>query len=148
MAIVEALDVLEELMPNIVDVNRHSVKKLGFYAADRRFCDGVVPAIAAPTHALHHPELTQPSPIRCSGVGRPSIGVMQQPDRRSVPRNGPVQAAQGEFGVAAIADCPSDDGARAQVDQQRQVYPALLGPDEGDIAAPRFMRRGLGEVSV
>jgi hypothetical protein len=34
-AIVEALDILEELMLNIMDVNRHTIEKLGFYAADR-----------------------------------------------------------------------------------------------------------------
>jgi hypothetical protein len=32
MAVVEALDVLDELMSNIMDVNRHAIKKPGFYA--------------------------------------------------------------------------------------------------------------------
>jgi hypothetical protein len=35
MTVVKALDVLEELMPNIMDVNRRAIKELGFYAADR-----------------------------------------------------------------------------------------------------------------
>ena len=56
MAIVEALDVLEELMPNIMDVNWHAIKQLGFYAANRRFCDGIVPTVATPAHTLHHAE--------------------------------------------------------------------------------------------
>jgi hypothetical protein len=56
MSIVETLDVLEELTSNIVDVNGHSIKKLGFYAADRRFGDSVVPTVSSATHALSHAE--------------------------------------------------------------------------------------------
>ena len=148
MSVVEALDVLEQLMPNIVNVNRHTIEKLGFYAANRRFCDRIVPAIASATHALGHVELSQLSAVRGRAVGRASIRMMQQSNAWSMPRNSPVQAAQSEFRVAAFTHSPSDDGARTQVDQQRQIHPTLFCPDERDVATPRFVRSRLGEASV
>ena len=93
MSIVEALDVLEQLVLNIVNVNGNLIKQLGFYAAKRRFSNGVVPTIASTTHALGHAEFAQPRPIRGCGVCRASIGVVQKPSAWLMPRNSPVQAA-------------------------------------------------------
>jgi hypothetical protein len=92
MTVVKALDVLEQLVLNVVNVNRHVIKKLGFYAAERRFSHRVIPAVASPAHALDHSEFAQPRPIRGRGVRRASIGVVQQPGAWSMPRNRPVQA--------------------------------------------------------
>jgi hypothetical protein len=74
--------------------------------------------------------------------------MMQQPNTRSMPRNGPVQAAQSKLRIAAIAHRPSDDRARTQVDQKRQVDPALLGLDERYVAAPGFVWGLLGKAAV
>ena len=41
--VVEALNVLEQLVLNVVDVNGGVIKKLGFYASERRFRDRVDP---------------------------------------------------------------------------------------------------------
>ena len=62
MPAVEALDVLEQLVLNVMNVNGDVIKKLGFYAPERRFCDRVVPAICTATHALDHSEFAQPTP--------------------------------------------------------------------------------------
>ena len=50
-----------------------------------------------------------------------------------------------QAGAHVIGDRPADDGSRVQVDHRREVRPTGPGPDVGDVAAPRDVRRRCGE---
>jgi len=58
-------------------------------------------------------------------------------------------AAQGfdrEVALQAVARAPSDDATREEVENDREVEPALRGPDAGDVRPPLPVRRICREV--
>jgi hypothetical protein len=56
--------------------------------------------------------------------------------RRSAVQDGHVQGAEGEMPVDRIRHRPADDLARVEIEQRRQIEPAFLGANVGDIADP------------
>jgi hypothetical protein len=47
-----------------------------------------------------------------------------------------------------LADRPADDAARMQIQDHRQIQPALSGPDVADIASPFLVRLGRTEIPI
>jgi len=58
------------------------------------------------------------------------------------------QGGQSQFLVQPVASCPADDPPSVEVEHHRQIQPALLRPDVGEISPPLLVWRGGGEVLI
>ena len=59
----------------------------------------------------------------------------------------PAEGVEGEVIRDALAYRPADGEARAEIEDHRQVEPALAGRDVGDVGHPRLIGRGPLELS-
>src|SRR6056297_3390124 len=75
-----------------------------------------------------------------------AVRVMDATLRWSPQRNSHVQRA--EVTLHAIADGPADHPPGMQIEDDRQIQPALLGPDIADVTRPFPVRAGCREVPV
>lgn len=79
-------------------------------------------------------------------VLRPAIRVANAAWRWPSDRDGHVQRPQGQILLHAIADRPTDDAARKQINDYSQINPTFPRPDIGDVTSPLLVRPAGGEV--
>src|SRR6056297_3915410 len=77
-----------------------------------------------------------------------AVRVMDATLRWSPQRNSHVQRADRKVTLHAIADGPADHPPGMQIEDDRQIQPALLGPDIADVTRPFPVRAGCREVPV
>src|ERR1700730_9147825 len=63
--------------------------------------------------------------------------MMDQPLARTPHRESLTQGGESQIAVQTIADGPTNDLSREQVDDDSKVQPPLAGPDIGDVHAGR-----------
>src|SRR3989304_3498344 len=74
--------------------------------------------------------------VLLAGVGRPAIGVVQQASRRLPLRQGASQGGPRQRLVERAARRPPHHAPRAEIQQRREVEPALARPARGDVPDP------------
>src|SRR5262245_30989650 len=90
------------------------------------FDGGIVPTVAASTHAADHPVPSEQALIRVAGVLASAIGVMQL--RRALPAaDGQVPRRNDDLGLECRADGPPYHAPRPEIEQHREIEPALGG---------------------
>jgi hypothetical protein len=78
----------------------------------------------------------------------PAVGKVQKIIRRSAHGDGAFQCGQRQVLFHPITAGPANDAPGKQVQHDRQIQPALIGPDIRNVDAPFLVRRGGGEVLV
>lgn len=83
------------------------------------------------------------------GVLRTPVRVEEEPvlRRLTMPEGGP-QRVQDQRGAHVVRHRPADDTPRVEVDDHRQVEPALEGPDVRDVGDPDLVGLVDGEVAI
>ena len=148
LPIVEALEVIEELGarrrpggPGRV------VDQLDLEGREEALGDGVVPAIAPAAHTAGDPVLRQHPLVVAAGILTSAIRMMQQARRRAPAGQRQAERVEGEVVGDALAHRPADGEARAEIEDHRQVEPALARRDVGDVGHPRLVGHGPLELS-
>jgi hypothetical protein len=150
LAIVEDLDVLEEFPAGLLARLWPSSprKQLRLQRAEETLHNSVVPTVAAPTHAGSEPMPGEPLAITSGGVLAAAVTVMEETRTRLAMSKGLIQGLERQFLGETVADRPADDSARAQIQQNSQIQPALLRPDIGDVACPAAVWNGNLKLSL
>ena len=145
--VVEAVDVFEEgdldFAAGLLVAAPDQFCLQGFEEA---FDGRIVVAIALAAHRNLEPMLAQQLLIVVSTVLRPAVRVMNAAWWWPSDCDGHVQGSQGEILLHAIADRPTDDTARKQINDYSQIDPPLPCPDIGDVACPLLVRPARGKV--
>ena len=69
----------------------------------------------------------------------PAIRVVQQPLGSLAPPDGHRERPVARLAVRRFPG-PADDGPRVEIEHHREIQPALVGPDVGDVAGPDPVR--------
>src|SRR6185312_667580 len=123
------------------------VVHLALEGGEETLGDGVIPAIALPAHAALNASGLKGLPVVVAGVRAASIRVMDEIRGGTALAKGDVQCLEREVTVDVVAGRPSNDPPREQVEDGRQVEPALLRPQERDVRDPRLIRTAGTEVA-
>ena len=135
--IVEAVDIASDFGGRFSPAPEDSAPdEFGLQRLEERLDHGVVEAVSLSRHRDHNAVLPQLGLIIEGAVLAASVRVVNEADGRAPHGDGPAQSRQCQFFVEPIASCPADDAPGEQVDDDRQIEPALAGPDVGDVGAP------------
>src|SRR5262245_250879 len=110
--------------------------------------DGVVPAVAAPAHARSDAMRGERGSVRLARVLTAAVGVM---DERSCIAPPLAQRHLERFESEGCRELgperPANDAAREEVDDDREICPALAGGDVRDVADPALVGTRRREVA-
>src|SRR2546425_726454 len=139
--VVEGLEVIEELTARRGPrAPGRVVDELDLQRGEEALSDGVVPAVAPPAHAADDPVLRQHPLVVAAGVLTAPIRMMQQAPRGTTASQRHPEGVEGEVVRDALAHRPADGEARAEIEDHRQVEPALARRDVRDVGDPRLIR--------
>jgi group II intron reverse transcriptase/maturase len=115
-----------------------AVDQLDLEGGEERLGDGVIQAGASAAHGPPQPQPLADVDAGGRGVFAAAVGVE---DRAVHPvtttgSGGRLQGANDQASVVAVVHRPAEQVAGGQVDDRRQIQPALVGGDVGDITAP------------
>lgn len=126
LPIVEEVEVLEQL-----GARRGSrrpggvVDELDLQRREEALGDGTVRAIAPAAHAADDPVLCQDLLVVAAGVLTPTIRMMQQAPGCAPTRQRHAEGVEGEGIRDALAHRPGHREARVEIEDHRQIEPAL-----------------------
>jgi hypothetical protein len=72
----------------------------------------------------------------------PAIRMMEQPAPPRPPSHGEVQRGADQVGIKGRPERPADDASRPQVEQDREIEPALGRGEARDVCGPDPIGRG------
>ena len=147
-SIVEGIKVVchvcDRQVPTLVDL---LLDAFLLQAAEERLGDGVVPAVAFPTHARLEVVGPAEAPPRVAAVLRPLIRVDQRAARPSL-THGHEHGIEHEFSTNRRSRVPADNLAREQVHDDGQVEPALPRPNVSNIRHPGLVAASHRELTL
>ena len=108
----------------------------------------VIPAIAFAAHRAGHAIFLELGLKRMAGVLTTAIGMMHDPRRRPPTKAGHRQRVGRQIGRHARLDRPANHFAIEQIQHDRQIQPAFVGPQVRDIGSPDLVRRCWREMSI
>ncbi len=147
--VIEDLQVFKQVVITIeVILPSGMVDQFGFEQMEEGLGNGIVPTVALATHALHQAvSLEQGS----EGLGRildPPVGMDDQSLGGPPAGQGLLQGLEHQLLAQGRTHCPTHHPARIQVNEDRQVDPALLGGQIGDVPHPHLVGTGDGEATL
>src|SRR5207249_2638938 len=102
--------------------------------------DRVVPAVAAPAHAQDNAVSVEHGAVVAACVLTPAVGMMHEPGVGLAVGQGHRQRLDGELPRDPVAQCPANNAAREQVQDDHEVQPALARPEVRDVGHPGRVR--------
>jgi len=112
-----------------------------FKAAEKRFGNGIIPAIAFPGHALNAIMLAQAFPKIFRGVLDSSVAVDNKPSARLSPINSLLKSFHGRFRAKRRTQVPADNFSAEQVDENSKIKPFVSDRQISYVAYPSTVRR-------
>src|SRR5205809_5952891 len=100
----------------------------------------VVPAVLPATHARDAAMGGEESLVAAAGVMHPAIGVVQQPGRRSAVGQGLAEGRQGQLLARRGPRRPPNHPPGREIQDHREIEPALGRPARRDVTAPHPIR--------
>jgi len=151
VGVVVTLDVFEDFDASVVGVlEAATLEHLVLEGADEGFGPSVVVGIGAGGHALAQAGLGQGLAKGSAPILAAAVAVEDSLlDGSGLQRL--LQGADDEIGAQVVCETPTDDPARAQVDDDGQVEPSGAGGDEGDVSGPSAigkLRKGLAGEEI
>jgi hypothetical protein len=149
-SIIPALDILKDGQSGLFPGSELSVvDQLGFHGFEKTFCHGIIPTVASPAHTLQHWFAFKLFSELLAGILYTAVGVKQQ--RLSygpVPHRHPPGGHTGHFRFHRLTQGPAYHLPVSQVQHRRQVEPALLGFDVGQVRNPFLRQPGGRKIPV
>ena len=138
--IVEHFDVIEDIgFRHIACFVDSSFDSLLFQAAEERFCNSIIPTVAAPAHARFKLVLaTKPQPVTTT-VLRPLVGMHDHRVRRLSSPDSHQECINDKLFRQGRFHRPTDDITSKKVDDNRKIQPALPGADVRDVGYPNLI---------
>ena len=137
LAIVKVLDVFEDFTAGAeLECATDSVNQFELEGGEEALRHRVVPAVSFAAHAASDSVLPQQLLIFGAGVLATAIRVTQRSLGRLPLRQCHVHRFQRKLSLQPLVQCPTDDPAREQIQNNRQIQPALEGPQIGDVGDP------------
>ena len=146
--VVERFDVVENLSTgNASGLWHPAVQQILLEGCEETFGNGVVPTVAATTHAGSDLMVDHELTIVIARVLAAPVAVEEQARSRPPLSESHPQGGQSQFVGDPGRHRPSHDDAREQVDHDRQVQPAFRSPHVGNVANPNTIRRSNREFT-
>jgi len=140
-------DGLEKGLAEAVGVHqRHTMDALNLQAMEKALHHRIVIAAATAARAGDKPVATDQIAMVPATVNAAAVRMHDHASRLATPGKRRFQRRTGEPSVNARACCPSDDLAGAQIENHRQVEPALCCAQVGDVTSPLLIRSLGAEV--
>ena len=117
-------------------------RPFGFETAEESFHDRVVPAVAAPAHALRDAIVTQLAGESFARVLGALIGMEEQSGRSTSAFPGLIKGFQNQVAVRTLRTRPAYDPSRKQIHYHGQIHPTASGCDVSDVAGPDLVGSG------
>jgi hypothetical protein len=115
------------------------IDKLALQCAKETLDTGIVPTVPSSRHAAGHAVRGEQLLVRGSGILAPPIRVVQQPRLGSAMVDRHRQRLLREITGQPSPQRPADHRARVEVEDHRQIEPALRSPDIGDVPGPHLV---------
>src|SRR5262245_4776801 len=148
-AVVEGLDVVEHAGTGLVARGVALViDELGLQRVEEALLRRVVVAVAGAAHAGDEAVGVEHGAELGGGVLHAAVRVMDQTDCRCTLADGHAQRVDDDLRMQRRGHRPADDPSREEVHRRREVEPALVGRDVGDVRDPDLVRRTGAEVLV
>jgi len=149
LSVVENLDVFEECRLCLVPrPELCSVNHFGFQRAEEALHRGVVEAVPLAAHRGRHVMKSEQFPVAVAGILHPPVGVDDQPRRGPPVADGHLQRVLAQGAFQALRHRPANDLHGGQVLDRREIEPALVRRDVGDICEPDGVRHHDLEVAA
>ena len=137
LAVVKDFDVLEQgLLRLFAGSELKMVNALGLQRAEEALHDGVVVAVATPAHADLATRIGHQGAVFVARVLHAPIAMMQQAPMGSTLLASLTERLAGQLGTQMIGGGPTDNPTRTEINDGRQIEPALLSRDVGDVRCP------------
>jgi len=138
-AVVVVVDVVTDGGHRLTASSPDDMIQIGFERVEKAFDDGVVVAIATATHTAADPVHRELPLIGGAGVLPAAIGMVLS--RGTAPhRERAAPRGQHERRLEMGIDRPADDAPRVEIEQDREIQPALARGQGGDVAGPDGIR--------
>ena len=147
--IVKVIDVVRDLDAGQFGCQIRVIEgHVAFEGAEERFRHGIVPTISPSAHAANDPIGFQRGLVFVAGIGAPSVRVVEEAKGESATLDGGLQCRQGQLRVIAAALGIAHHPTREEIQDHREIEPAHLRPNVGDITDPALVRPGHFELAV
>jgi len=111
-------------------------EEFGLQGAEEALHRGVVPAVAATTHAGADASAGEQLPIAAAGVLAAAVGVMEEAPGGAASHERHVQGGADERGGRGAAHRPPNHAPRGEVKNHGQITPARAGGTSGEVGRP------------
>ncbi len=124
------------------------VHPLAFEGTEERLHGGIVIAILFPAHADMYPSLSKQGLIDPAGILAAATRMVQQARCWMPAHQCHLQGLLDQLGIPISRHRPANHQAREEVEDDRQIEPALGGPHPCDIRYPFGVRSRCTEIPV
>ena len=148
LAVVEHLHIFEQARSSlfarlvVTMVNQFSFKRV-----EEALHRGIVPAIGLAAHTLTDTPITQQCSIDCHGVKRPPVR-MQDVRRSASTIQRHSKCIHDQFPIQTLSHRPAYHCPGMQIQNHRQVKPALSRQDKSDVGQPALVGLGCSKDSA
>ena len=142
LSIVENLNIIEALVSQSAQV-LELLSQFGFEGSEKALDHSVVVTIAFSTHIADESIFFQDVLIIAAGIDAPTVRMVNETGFGHSLMKRHIQCGQYQMPIICGAHCPTNDEARKQIDDHRQIGKAPWRAQMSDVARPCFIR-GLG----
>jgi hypothetical protein len=122
--------------------------QLAVQCAEEAFDTRVVPAVPPTRHAAGHTVCREQLRVCHGGILAAPIRVVQQPGFGGAMADRHRQRLLREVTGEPSLQRPADHGARVEIEDDREIEPALRGPDIGDVPGTHPVRTRDRELTI
>src|SRR5215471_3244091 len=142
LAVVKHFDVVKDRLTHLRRALKlMAIDQLQFERAPKGFHRRVIIAIGLAAHGGHQARRCQRLTVVGAGVLDAAVGVKDQARRRPAMRQGHVQRQHHQRGVDLLADSPANYAPAVEVQDGRDINPALMGEHVSDVGRPELVGR-------
>lgn len=149
LGVVKHLDVIEHIASRLIPIAIDpSLDPLTLEQLEEAFGDCIVMTVATATHAANKIVASEKTlPIRAAELTA-LVGVDHYFLLRFTSPDGHQQRINGQVAAHARFHRPANDLAREQIEHYRQIQPAFIGADVGDVGDPDLVRLADVELAL
>ena len=148
--VVVALKVLKERTPKLgFGQDRFIDVEFPLEGTEKGFRTSIVPTVSFPAHALANiPASRKGLPCFPAAILDSSIGMHNEIRENSVKMKGVFPCLGHQRGLHVIFECPTNDPATEEVDENAKIHPSMIRPDVGDVTDPNLSRSRYRKLPV
>jgi len=138
----EHLDIIDHVITGLLTRPIRALRRARtLQAAEKPLRDRMVQAVPLSTHAARHTMISQQFPVGMTGVLGTTVTMVHEAGRWPATTERHLSGVRHQWRINMSTHGPTHHLACIHIHKDRHLQPALRGPQRGDIAAPRHMRR-------